>query len=133
MRITLSLLLVMRGLVILGQNADSLICTPYLDNGLVVSYANGFDFSSSYTASGSIWAIDSFPESQVFHAQIDYTSSVDTTESFSFRVGKGGISIHSEVYLESRLHLNGETPIGFSQHMEVERHMRLGLMKCGKW
>jgi hypothetical protein len=90
MRITLSILLVLRGLVILGQNVDSLICTPYLDNGLVVSYANDFDFSSSYTASGSTWAIDSFPESQVFHAQIDYTSSVDTTESFSFRVGKGG-------------------------------------------
>jgi len=74
----------------LGQNVDSLLCTPYVDNGLFLLNPNNLSYTSAYSTSGSVWAVDSFTENSVFHAELEYTDLIDTTVSYTIRVGKGG-------------------------------------------
>ena len=73
-----------------SQNLDSLLCTPYINSGQFISNTGNQSFISTYSASGSTWAVDSFPESMVFHAQLDYTDPTDSAQSYSLRIGKGG-------------------------------------------
>ncbi|MFT4544089.1 MAG: hypothetical protein ACI9UR_000640 [Bacteroidia bacterium] len=90
MKISQFLLLLLINFSAFGQNIDSLLSTPYVNSGLAVLDTQAFNFTTSYSTSGSYWAVDSFPESVVFHAEISQTSELDTSHSFQLRVGKGG-------------------------------------------
>lgn len=84
------LLLLVFGISASAQNVDSLLCTPFANSGLAISNANAFNFTTAFSTSGSTWEVDSFPESTVFHAQLEYSNELDTSESYTIRVGKGG-------------------------------------------
>lgn len=84
------LLLLVFGISASAQNVDSLLCTPFANSGLAISNTNAFNFTTAFSTSGSTWEVDSFPESTVFHAQLEYSNELDTSESYTIRVGKGG-------------------------------------------
>ena len=73
-----------------AQNADSLLTKFYFESGLPIIDSTGFDYSDDYSQSGSSWAIDSFPESVVFHNQMSYQSTTNPNTSYDIRIGKGG-------------------------------------------
>ena len=90
MRISLFICFFFLSATVFAQNLDSLLCTPYINSGLSMPSTGNSSFIGTYSPSGSTWAVDSFPESVVFHAQLDYTDPLDSAESYSLRIGKGG-------------------------------------------
>lgn len=72
-----------------SQNIDSLLSNLYFDSSVGALDMAGFNFTDNYTASPSYWAL-SFPESAVFHAELEYINALDSTESYQIRIGKGG-------------------------------------------
>lgn len=88
----LKLLLVSLFMAVQGysQNIDSLLASLYFDDGAVVSDSTGFNFNSVYNTTPTYWAIDSFPESVVFKAELSYYNPQDSTKSYQIRIGKGG-------------------------------------------
>lgn len=73
-----------------SQNMDSLLTSLYFNDGPAVFDSTGYDFSMIYSPSPTYWAIDSFPESVVFKAEMTYEDSSDSTQSYQIRIGKGG-------------------------------------------
>ena len=73
-----------------AQIEDSLLTKFYFDSDLPILDSSGFDFVDVYSPSGSSWAIDSFPESVVFHNQMSYQNSINPNTSYDIRIGKGG-------------------------------------------
>ena len=53
-----------------AQIEDSLLTKFYFDSDLPILDSSGFDYVDVYSPSASSWAIDSFPESAVFHNQM---------------------------------------------------------------
>ena len=75
---------------VIAQNTQQLLTKFYFESDIPLLDSNGFTFSDTYTNSGSIWTVDSFPESVVFHNQISYQNSTDPYKSYDIRIGKGG-------------------------------------------
>jgi len=73
-----------------SQNIDSLLSALYFNNGPTVLDSSGFNFDLVYTPTSTYWAIDSFPETVVFNAELSYNNPLDPTESYQIRIGKGG-------------------------------------------
>lgn len=73
-----------------SQNMDSLLTSFYFNDGAISSDTNGFDFNVVYNTSPTYWAIDSFPESVVFNAELSYDNPLDSNQSYQIRIGKGG-------------------------------------------
>ena len=73
-----------------SQNMDSLLTSLYFNDGAISSDTNGFDFNVVYNTSPTYWAIDSFPESVVFNAELSYDNPLDSNQSYQIRIGKGG-------------------------------------------
>ena len=73
-----------------AQNPQELLTKFYFESELPLIDSNGFTFSENYTNSGSVWTVDSFPESVVFHNQLSYQNSNDPYKSYDIRIGKGG-------------------------------------------
>ena len=73
-----------------AQNTDSLLSQVYFPGNLNALDMNGFNFDQNYYPSSSFWAIDSFPESYVYNAELSYSNPIDTNTSYQMRIGKGG-------------------------------------------
>jgi hypothetical protein len=73
-----------------AQTPQELLTKFYFESDLPIVDSSGFDYSDVYSQSGSSWAIDSFPESVVFHNQMSYQSTTNPNTSYDIRIGKGG-------------------------------------------
>ncbi|MDG2152893.1 MAG: T9SS type A sorting domain-containing protein [Crocinitomicaceae bacterium] len=73
-----------------AQNTQQLLTKFYFESDLPILDSSGFEYSDVYSQSGSSWAIDSFPESVVFHNRMSYQNSINPNSSYDIRIGKGG-------------------------------------------
>jgi len=73
-----------------AQTPQELLTKFYFESDLPIVDSSGFDYSDVYSQSSSSWAIDSFPESVVFHNQMSYQNSINPNTSYDIRIGKGG-------------------------------------------
>ncbi len=73
-----------------AQTPQELLTKFYFESDLPIVDSSGFDYSDVYSQSSSSWAIDSFPESVVFHNQMSYQNSINPYTSYDIRIGKGG-------------------------------------------
>jgi hypothetical protein len=73
-----------------AQTPQELLTKFYFESDLPILDSTGFDYVDVYSQSGSSWAIDSFPESVVFHNQMSYQNSIEPNTSYDIRIGKGG-------------------------------------------
>jgi hypothetical protein len=74
----------------ISQNLDSLRTSVFFNCKLGLLDPGGFTFTKNYTASGSTWKIDSFPESVVFLSELRSANSLNASQSYQIRIGKGG-------------------------------------------
>ena len=73
-----------------AQDLNHLLTKMPFNSNVGILDSVGFNFTKNYTFSNSFWAIDSFPESVVFNANLSYISNSDSAQSYEIRVGKGG-------------------------------------------
>ena len=73
-----------------AQTPQELLTKFYFESDLPILDSSGFEYSDTYTNSGSIWTVDSFPESVVFHNRMSYQNSINPNSSYDIRIGKGG-------------------------------------------
>jgi hypothetical protein len=88
--ILFSIYLVMLVSNAISQNMDSLRSTVFFNCKIGLLDQSGFVFSKNYSASGSSWKIDSFPERVVYLAELRSSNSLNHNQSFQIRIGKGG-------------------------------------------
>jgi hypothetical protein len=85
-----SIYLIMLASHAISQNADSLRSAVFFKCKIDLLDQTGFVFTKNYSASGSTWKIDSFPESVVYLAELRSNNSLNPNQSFQIRIGKGG-------------------------------------------
>jgi hypothetical protein len=90
MKMFLSICLVMLVSHTMSQNTDSLRSAVFFNCKIGLLDQTGFVFTRNYSASGSTWKIDSFPESVVYLAELRSGNSLNPNQAYQIRIGKGG-------------------------------------------
>lgn len=76
--------------LVLSQIDQQPLAKIWFEDTFVINQGGSFTITDQYTQTGSLWAIDSFPESVVFHKELQYQHPSIADRSYKLRVGKGG-------------------------------------------